>query len=88
MAEQLLTCEILGFRSGTVLASVLLECGVASLGEWFLNVSDSVLVSFSRVEKFNEENSSLSPSSGMLRSVCSSLLPTFRDSLSVESWTA
>ena len=39
MAEQLIVCEFRGFRSGMVKVSVLLEGGIASLGEWFLNVS-------------------------------------------------
>jgi hypothetical protein len=46
VAEQLLASELRGFLSGTDEVSVLLECGVASPGEWILNVSDSVLVHF------------------------------------------
>jgi len=60
VAEQLLACEFRDFLSGTFEVSVLLEWCVASLGKWFLNVSHSVQVSLSRVEKFKEENSSLS----------------------------
>lgn len=65
VAEQLLACEVQGFRSSRVDVSVLLGDGVASLDEWRSNVTDSVVVSSSWLQRFNEENSSLSLSSGI-----------------------
>lgn len=87
VAEQLLACEFRGLRSGTVEVSVLLEWDVASLGEWFLNVS--VCRSHFQGPKISTKKTLLqNPSSGMLRSASSQLLSTLRDSLSVASWTA